>query len=65
MFKHIKSDIRAVFDNDQAARSKFEVVFTYAGLHAIWAHRIAHLLHTPVVYTGPDCFADQQIYDRR
>lgn len=42
MFKHIKSDIRAVFDNDPAARSKFEVVFTYAGLHAIWAHRIAH-----------------------
>ncbi|MFC6648360.1 MULTISPECIES: serine O-acetyltransferase [Paenibacillus] len=42
MFKHIKSDIRAVFDNDPAARSRFEVVFTYAGLHAIWAHRTAH-----------------------
>lgn len=42
MFKHIKSDIRAVFDNDPAARSRFEVVFTYAGLHAIWAHRMAH-----------------------
>ncbi len=42
MFKHIKSDIRAVFDNDPAARSWFEVVFTYAGLHAIWGHRIAH-----------------------
>ncbi|WP_042202310.1 serine O-acetyltransferase [Paenibacillus camerounensis] len=46
MFKHIKSDIRAVFDNDPAARSKFEVVFTYAGLHAIWAHRIAHSFYT-------------------
>lgn len=42
MFKHIKSDIRAVFDNDPAARSRFEVVFTYAGLHAIWGHRMAH-----------------------
>lgn len=42
MFKHIKSDIQAVFDNDPAARSRFEVVFTYAGLHAIWAHRTAH-----------------------
>lgn len=44
MFKHIKSDIRAVFDNDPAARSWFEVVFTYAGLHAIWGHRFAHYL---------------------
>jgi serine O-acetyltransferase len=42
MFRHIRSDIQAVFDNDPAARSKLEVVFTYSGLHAIWAHRIAH-----------------------
>jgi serine O-acetyltransferase len=42
MLNSIKSDIRAVFDNDPAARSVFEVVFTYSGLHAIWAHRIAH-----------------------
>lgn len=42
MFKTIKSDIRAVFENDPAARSWFEVVFTYSGLHAIWSHRIAH-----------------------
>lgn len=38
----IKSDIEAVFENDPAARSWFEVVFTYAGLHAIWSHRMAH-----------------------
>ncbi|CAM3585905.1 serine O-acetyltransferase [Marinicrinis lubricantis] len=42
MFKTIRSDIQAVFDNDPAARSVFEVIFTYSGLHAIWAHRIAH-----------------------
>lgn len=42
MLKKIKSDIKAVFDNDPAARSVFEVIFTYSGLHAIWAHRIAH-----------------------
>ncbi|MCQ6563625.1 serine O-acetyltransferase [Paenibacillus mendelii] len=42
MFGHMKSDIETVFDNDPAARSKFEVVFTYSGLHAIWAHRVAH-----------------------
>ncbi|TNJ62157.1 serine O-acetyltransferase [Paenibacillus hemerocallicola] len=44
MFRSMKSDIRAVFDNDPAARSVFEVVFTYSGLHAIWAHRLAHWL---------------------
>lgn len=44
MFSHMKSDIQAVMDNDPAARSVFEVVFTYSGLHAIWAHRIAHAL---------------------
>ncbi|KQO12112.1 serine O-acetyltransferase [Paenibacillus sp. Leaf72] len=42
MFRHIRSDIEAVFENDPAARSRFEVVFTYSGLHAIWAHRAAH-----------------------
>ncbi|WP_274654083.1 serine O-acetyltransferase [Paenibacillus humicola] len=45
MFRHIRSDIATVFDNDPAARSKFEVVFTYSGLHAIWAHRLAHRLY--------------------
>lgn len=38
----LKSDIDAVLENDPAARSRFEVVLTYSGLHAIWAHRIAH-----------------------
>jgi len=42
MLSAMKSDVRAVFDNDPAARSVFEVVFTYSGLHAIWFHRIAH-----------------------
>lgn len=48
MFKKIRSDIQAVFENDPAARGWFEVVFTYSGLHAIWAHRIAHF------YTSED-----------
>ncbi|WP_127584061.1 serine O-acetyltransferase EpsC [Paenibacillus koleovorans] len=42
MLQRMKSDIGAVFDNDPAARSLFEVIFTYSGLHAIWAHRISH-----------------------
>jgi serine O-acetyltransferase len=44
-WRSVKSDIEAVFENDPAARSKFEVVFTYAGLHAIWSHRIAHYFY--------------------
>ncbi|MCM3750163.1 serine O-acetyltransferase [Paenibacillus pasadenensis] len=51
MLRHIKSDIRAVFDNDPAARSMFEVVFTYSGLHAIWAHRVAHMLFKKRLFT--------------
>lgn len=45
MFKIIKSDIQTVFENDPAARSRFEVIFTYSGLHAIWNHRIAHAFY--------------------
>lgn len=45
MLAKLRSDIKAVFDNDPAARSTFEVVFTYSGLHAIWGHRIAHALY--------------------
>ncbi|WP_053364749.1 serine O-acetyltransferase [Bacillus sp. FJAT-27245] len=44
MFKTLKEDIDVVFEQDPAARSTFEVVLTYSGLHAIWAHRIAHAL---------------------
>ncbi len=44
MWKEMKEDIQAVFERDPAARSTLEVVLTYAGLHAIWGHRIAHKL---------------------
>ena len=44
MFRQMKEDIRAVFDRDPAARSTLEVVLCYPGLHAIWAHRVAHWL---------------------
>lgn len=42
MFKMLKEDIEVVFDQDPAARSYIEVILTYSGLHAIWAHRLAH-----------------------
>ncbi|RKN65172.1 serine O-acetyltransferase EpsC [Paenibacillus ginsengarvi] len=42
MFRSMKSDIQAIKDNDPAARGTFEVLLTYSGLHAVWAHRVAH-----------------------
>ena len=45
MFGKMKEDIQCIFDQDPAARSVFEVILTYSGLHAIWSHRIAHALY--------------------
>lgn len=42
MFKVLKEDIEVIFEQDPAARSYLEVILTYSGLHAIWAHRVAH-----------------------
>ncbi|MRG87993.1 serine O-acetyltransferase EpsC [Salinibacillus xinjiangensis] len=41
-FKMLKEDVDVVFDQDPAARNRFEVILLYSGLHAIWAHRVAH-----------------------
>ena len=40
MWKLLKEDIDVIFEQDPAARSYIEVMLTYAGLHAIWAHRL-------------------------
>lgn len=45
MFKRLREDIEVVFEQDPAARGYLEVILTYSGLHAIWAHRIAHALY--------------------
>jgi serine O-acetyltransferase len=50
MFKTIKEDIATVFNKDPAARSTFEVLFCYPGLHAIWMHRIAHFFWQHKLY---------------
>lgn len=42
MLKLIKEDIACVFERDPAARSTFEVLTTYPGVHALLAHRLAH-----------------------
>jgi serine O-acetyltransferase len=37
-------DLDNVLQKDPAARSRFEVLTCYPGLHAIWLHRLAHAL---------------------
>ncbi|MFZ0277888.1 MAG: serine O-acetyltransferase [Candidatus Sulfotelmatobacter sp.] len=43
-FRSAHEDVAAVFEADPAARSYFEVVFLYPGLHAVWAHHLSHWL---------------------
>jgi cysteinyl-tRNA synthetase len=40
----IKRDYKAVFERDPAARSSLEVVLAYPGFHAIFIHRINHMI---------------------
>lgn len=42
--KIIKEDVACVFERDPAARTVFEVLTTYPGIHAIVFHRISHSL---------------------
>jgi serine O-acetyltransferase len=42
MFKQLRRDINAVFERDPAARSAWEILTAYPGLHALWFHRCAH-----------------------
>ncbi len=44
MFERIREDIQTVFNKDPAAKTVWEVLFCYPGLHALWLHRIAHFL---------------------
>ena len=42
----IREDIQTVFAKDPAAKTVWEVVFCYPGLHAVWLHRMSHFLWT-------------------
>jgi serine O-acetyltransferase len=44
MFRNLREDIRAVFDRDPAARSFWEVLTCYPGIHALIFHRVGHWL---------------------
>ena len=46
MFDQMREDIQVVFQRDAAAKTKFEVMLNYPGLHAIWIQRgITHKLY--------------------
>ena len=44
MFQRLREDIACILERDPAARSKWEVLTCYPGLHAIHIHRLAHAL---------------------
>jgi serine O-acetyltransferase len=44
MFARLREDIASVFARDPAARSTWEIVTCYPGLHALVFHRITHRL---------------------
>ena len=44
MFDYLKQDISIVFDRDPAARTHFEILTTYPGVHALILHRFSHWL---------------------
>jgi serine O-acetyltransferase len=43
-FRSAREDVATVLESDPAARSYFEVVLLYPGLHAVWAHHLSHWL---------------------
>ncbi len=42
MFSRLRSDVQCILDRDPAARSWWEVLTCYPGLHAVLLHRVAH-----------------------
>jgi serine O-acetyltransferase len=44
LFAEWREDVACVFGRDPAARTRFEVLTTYPGLHAVLIHRVSHRL---------------------
>ncbi len=42
MFSRLRSDVQCILDRDPAARSWWEVLTCYPGLHAVLLHRVSH-----------------------
>lgn len=50
MFNHLKEDISIVFERDPAARTHWEILTTYPGVHALLMHRLSHWLWKQRLY---------------
>ncbi|MGO3050613.1 serine O-acetyltransferase [Staphylococcus casei] len=50
MLKRVKDDVNMVFEQDPAARTTLEVITSYAGIHAVWSHLVAHELYKKKKY---------------
>jgi serine O-acetyltransferase len=46
MFRQLREDVASVIERDPAARSSWEVLTCYPGVHAILVHRLAHWFWT-------------------
>lgn len=51
MFKRWKEEIACVKERDPAARSAFEIMLTYSGLHALHSYRHAHWFYKHKMFT--------------
>ena len=43
MLSRLREDLECILARDPAARSRWEVMTCYPGLHALWMHRFAHV----------------------
>ena len=57
--RELRKDVRAAQDRDPAARglARVEILLTYGGVHAVLAHRVAHVLHEANVPLIPHAIA--------
>jgi len=42
MFRKLRADLDCILERDPAARSRWEVLTCYPGLHAVYVHKLAH-----------------------
>ncbi|MDV2478483.1 serine O-acetyltransferase EpsC [Rhodococcus zopfii] len=53
LLRTLREDLAAARGHDPAARSDVENAIVYSGLHAIWAHRLAHRMWGTPALRGP------------
>ncbi|THJ32843.1 serine O-acetyltransferase [Lampropedia aestuarii] len=46
MLSRLRADLRCILERDPAARTTWEVLTCYPGLHALWIYRLAHWFWT-------------------